>query len=73
MSDDVPELDDQFGIPDADPALAEAVLEIEAHIAESGWDQPARLYALVATADLVRAEPDLARAMGLDDSSAEGS
>ncbi len=49
------------------------MLEIEAHIAESGWDQPARLYALVATADLVREEPDLARAMGLDDTSAEGS
>ena len=50
MSDD-DLIDEQFGIPDADPALAAAVLEIEAHIAESGWDQPARLYALVATAD----------------------
>ena len=36
-----------------DPALAAAVLEIEAHIAEAGWDQPARLYALVDTAALV--------------------
>ena len=40
---------------DLDPALAAAVLEIENHIAESGWDQPARLYALVETARLVRA------------------
>ena len=32
---------------DVDPALATAVLEIEAHIAAGGWDQPARLYALV--------------------------
>ena len=38
---------------DVDPALAAAVLEIEAHIAAGGWDQPARLYALVDTAQLV--------------------
>jgi len=42
---------------DADPALAAAVLEIESHIAEGGWDQPARLYALVDTAQLVAREP----------------
>jgi len=59
--------------PDLDPALAAAVLEIEAHIAESGWDQPGRLFALVPTADLVRLEPALAAAMGLDDASAAGS
>jgi hypothetical protein len=58
---------------DVDPALAAAVLEIESHIAESGWDQPARLYALVETAALVRREPALAAAMGLDAASAEGS
>jgi hypothetical protein len=58
---------------DADPALAAAVLEIESHIAESGWDQPARLYALVETAQLVAREPALAAAMGLDSASAEGS
>jgi len=40
-----------------DPALAAAVLEIENHIAPSGWDQPARLYALVPTAELVAKEP----------------
>jgi hypothetical protein len=58
---------------DVDPALAAAVLEIEAHIAEGGWDQPARLYALVDTAQLVAREPALATAMGLDSASAEGS
>lgn len=58
---------------DVDPALAAAVLEIEAHIAESGWDQPARLYALVDTAQLVAREPALASAMGLDSASAAGS
>lgn len=58
---------------DADPALASAVLEIESHIAAEGWDQPARLYALVDTASLVEREPALAAAMGLDASSADGS
>lgn len=72
MTEHQPELD-PLGFLEADPALASAVLEIEAHIAESGWDQPARLYALVNTADLVRQEPDLARAMGLDEASAAGS
>lgn len=58
---------------DVDPALAAAVLEIETHIAEGGWDQPARLYALVDTARLVESEPALASAMGLDSSAAQGS
>ena len=58
---------------DADPALASAVLEIEAHLAGAGWDQPARLYALVDTAQLVQREPALASAMGLDASSERGS
>ncbi len=58
---------------DADPALASAVLEIESHLASSGWDQPARLYALVDTAQLVVREPALAAAMGLDHTSERGS
>ncbi|MDP3890880.1 PPA1309 family protein [Nocardioides sp.] len=62
-----------FEVEDVDPALAAAVLEIETHIASGGWDQPARLYALVDTAALVEHEPALAAAMGLDESSAQGS
>jgi hypothetical protein len=58
---------------DVDPALAAAVLEIEGHAAGSGWDQPARLYALVDTRAIVEHEPALAAAMGLDESSAQGS
>lgn len=58
---------------EVDPALAAAVLEIESHIAAEGWDQPARLYALVDTAALVEREPALAAAMGLDAASAQGS
>jgi len=63
-------MDDSF---DVDPALAAAVLEIESHIAAAGWDQPARLYALVDTARIVAHEPELAATMGLDEASAQGS
>ncbi|KRE95273.1 hypothetical protein ASG76_06315 [Nocardioides sp. Soil774] len=56
-----------------DPALATAVLEIEAHVAQSGWDQPARLYALVDTAELVAQEPALAAAMEIDGPADDGS
>lgn len=58
---------------DVDPALMSAVLEIEGHIAGGGWDQPARLYALVETARLVQHEPALASAMGLDHAAEQGS
>ena len=60
-------------LDDTDPALAHAVLEIEEHVAGEGWDRPARLYALVDTAALVAQEPALAKLMGLDASSAQGS
>lgn len=56
-----------------DPALAAAVLEVESHVSGLGWDQPARLYALVHTADLIRQEPALASMMGIDDAANEGS
>ena len=46
--------------------LARAVAEIERHVADDGWDQPARLYALAPTDDLVTLEPDLADRLGLD-------
>jgi hypothetical protein len=58
---------------ETDPALAAAVLEVEEHAAGEGWDQPARLYALVDTAALAAQEPGLAALMGLDDASAAGS
>ena len=56
-----------------DPALAAAVLEIEAHVAQDGWDKPARLYALVDTATLVAQEPALAAAMAIDGPADDGS
>lgn len=47
-----------------DEGLAGAVVEIERHAALSGWDQPARLFALVETAQLVAREPQLAASLG---------
>ncbi len=49
-----------------DVALRSVVLEIERHAAEAGWDQPARLFALVPTADLLAQEPGLASVVGVD-------
>lgn len=51
---------------DAEQALKLAVREIETYAAEAGWDQPARLFALVPTADLLQREPGLAEALGVD-------
>jgi hypothetical protein len=42
-------------------ALAEAVVEIERHVATGGWDGPVRVFALVRTAAALDAEPGLAR------------
>lgn len=39
--------------------LTQAALEVERHVARAGWDQPARLFALVSTTDLVAHEPGL--------------
>jgi hypothetical protein len=41
------------------PFLHTALVDIESHVASSGWDQPTRLYALVETAVLLREEPSL--------------
>jgi hypothetical protein len=43
-----------------DEALVAALVEVEHHVARLGWDQPARLFALVRTVDLIAAEPHLA-------------
>jgi len=48
----------------ADDGLPTAVLEIERHAAEAGWDQPARLFALVETSTLLSREPHLADSLG---------
>ncbi len=75
MNDDMPEAEapPAPNPPESDPVLRAAVREIEEHSAEAGWDQPARLYALVPTSDLLAREPALAAAMGLDEATASGS
>jgi hypothetical protein len=57
---------------DRSPALQAVVRELEAHAAESGWDRPERLFALVDTADLIRREPQLAEALGLEQLGVQG-
>ena len=41
-------------------ALVAALIEVERHVGRYGWDQPARLFALVRTSELIAAEPSLA-------------
>jgi hypothetical protein len=57
-------------LPPDSPALAmdplhAVVGEVEGHVAEAGWDQPRQLFALVETEALLKAEPQLARTLGI--------
>lgn len=52
--------------------LASVVREVESHAAMAGWDQPAQLFALVDTADLLQREPHLAEVLGIEPDSAQG-
>lgn len=51
----------------SESGLRRAVLEIDAALAAAGWDQPARLYALVETRSLLEQQPSLAGSLGLAD------
>ena len=53
--------------------LTQAVIEVEKHAAGSGWDQPARLFALVDTEELLAREPQLAAALGSNEPGPLGS
>ncbi|MET8974499.1 PPA1309 family protein [Streptomyces sp. NPDC004539] len=53
--------------PMAASPLTRAVLEIDEYVSGLGWDQPARLFALVDTARLRAEEPRLAAQLGLED------
>ncbi|WP_330459722.1 PPA1309 family protein [Streptomyces sp. NBC_00820] len=53
--------------PMAANPLTRAVLEIDEYASGLGWDQPARLFALVDTARLRTQEPSLAAQLGLTD------
>jgi hypothetical protein len=52
--------------PMLDLALRAVALELDRHAAEGGWDQPARLFALVHTQRLLDEEPGLAGVLGVD-------
>ncbi|MBO1336068.1 PPA1309 family protein [Streptomyces sp. VRA16 Mangrove soil] len=52
--------------PMAASPLTRAVLEIDEYASGMGWDQPARLFALVDTGALRAQEPALATQLGLD-------
>ncbi|MFE1170723.1 PPA1309 family protein [Nocardiopsis sp. NPDC058789] len=45
--------------------IREAVMDLERHAAEQGWDRPLGLYALVPTSELLAAEPALASMLGI--------
>jgi len=51
--------------PAAPRSLIVTVVEIERHVAEAGWDQPPRLYALVDTVELAGQQPRLAALLGI--------
>lgn len=53
------------GEPLPSTPLRLVALEVEAHVAVDGWDQPPRMYALVRTAALVEAEPGLAEQLAV--------
>ncbi len=59
------------GVFDVATGLRTAVVEVERHAGEAGWDQPARLFALVRTTELALAEPELAVELGLRDGTAD--
>jgi len=52
-------------------SLRGVVVEVEHYVSDDGWDQPGRLFALVPTAELVEAQPDLAIELGVHASTHE--
>lgn len=53
-------------LPRAQLSLADAVREIERHVASAGWDAPVRVFALVGTARALEASPELADQLSED-------
>jgi hypothetical protein len=47
-------------------SLADAVREIERHVASAGWDAPVRVFALVGTARALEAAPEFAAQLSAD-------
>lgn len=71
MTDDLPDQPDDAAAepeelrPAIDPTLRGAVLELEQHAAQAGWDQPAQLFALIPAGDLLAQDPQMASLVGL--------
>ena len=63
--------DDVSKLPAATP-LTRAALEIDEYAATLGWDLPARLFALVDSAALRKADPRIAKQLGLSDGDEPG-
>lgn len=55
----------ETGLPPAATPLTRAALEIDEYASKLGWDLPARLFALVDSAELRRTDPKLAKQLGL--------
>ena len=53
-------------LPRAQLSLADAVREIERHVAAAGWDAPVRVFALVGTTRALAASPELADQLSAD-------
>ncbi|WP_441250335.1 PPA1309 family protein [Kitasatospora sp. McL0602] len=58
--------------PPAATPLTRAALEIDEYASGLGWDLPARLFALVDSAQLRRSDPKLASKLGLEEDEAAG-
>jgi hypothetical protein len=76
MTGEAPEISagrdsEEDGLRELSLGLRVAVVEVERDASASGWDQPHRLFALVRTAELARAEPELAAELGLSDGTAD--
>ena len=52
-------------ILDSADALVAALLELERHVGQDGWEQTPRLFALVRTDAVIAAEPEMAEQLGL--------
>lgn len=57
---------------DRHDALVAALIDLEHHVGEAGWDTPPRLFALVLTDTLIEAEPGLAASLELRSTAAGG-
>ncbi|AUG79588.1 hypothetical protein CFP65_4869 [Kitasatospora sp. MMS16-BH015] len=62
---DAPNTPDGSSLPPAATPLTRAALEIDEYASGLGWDLPARLFALVDSAQLRRTDPKLAGKLGL--------